>query len=423
MEQNALTVIVPIKSGEATALEQLLTEIGEDVEGNPHFRFRDTPSTHFARWAIVDRDPKGDARLLFISNYDGSFESYMRELVEAVGPGMEQVWSKCEGYSPGAAWDVARFTEFIRRYSVEYQVFYVALAGASVQTIVKSARLREMVDELLDRPDAEPWVRQLAALLPAARPGWSASPPRHRVAGLLEQLELLAAERLLELLEWLAGVRRGAVNPNLQVQASKDVLDIEGSKVVQTPVTLVSTIKKPQFYHRLLLRITLFIVDRVARASYGSLAGVSSIHFARWAILDGGRHLLFETNFDGSWERYLDDFVDNASVGLNAIWANCVNYPTGGAEDSTWFKKFFRDDHYPAQVFYSAYPFSTVNNIFTDLRLGAAVEQFLRQEEVERFLGGSYAMGSSRPPTDEMTHGTRSPVGTSEPPLRRARDR
>jgi hypothetical protein len=64
-----------------------------------------------------------------------------------------------------------------------------------------------------------------------------------------------------------------------------------------------------------------------------------------------------------------------------------------------------------------------VNNIFTDLRLGAAVEQFLRQEEVERFLGGSYAMGSSRPPTDEMTHGTRSPVGTSEPPLRRARDR
>jgi hypothetical protein len=180
-------------------------------------------------------------------------------------------------------------------------------------------------------------VRQRAALLPAARPGGSASPPRHRAAGLLEQLEQLAAERLLELLEWLAGVRRGAVNPNLQVQASKDVLDIEGSKVVQTPVTLVSTLKKPQFYHRLLLRITLFIVDRVARASYGSLAGVSSIHFARWAILDGGRHLLFETNFDGSWERYLDDFVDNASVGLNAIWANCVNYPTGGAEDSTWF--------------------------------------------------------------------------------------
>ena len=34
MEQNALTVIVPIKSDETAALEQLLTEIGEDVEGN-----------------------------------------------------------------------------------------------------------------------------------------------------------------------------------------------------------------------------------------------------------------------------------------------------------------------------------------------------------------------------------------------------
>lgn len=414
MEQNALTVIVQIKSDEAGALERLLTEIGEDVEGNPHVRFRDTPSTHFARWVILEREPKVGARLLFVSNHDGSFQSYMRELVRAVGPGMEEVWSKCEGYPPGAARDVARFTEFIRRHSVEHQTFYVALPGASVRAIAESARLREMVDELLDRPSAEPWVRQLSALLPTPRAGGSSSPRRRRAAGLLGRLQQLAGMRLFELLQWLAGVRRGVANPNLRAQASKDVLDIEGSSMVQTPVTLVSTIKKPRFYHGLLLRSTLFLVSQEARASYGTLAGVSTIHFARWAIMDGGRHLLFETNFDGSWERYLDDFIDNVSVGLNAVWANCVNYPIGGAEDSEGFKRFFQDDHFPAQVYYSAYPDATVNNIVTDLRLGGAVEQFLRQEEVERFLGGSYAMGAGRPPTDEMAHRTRSAEAASD---------
>lgn len=126
MEQNALTVIVPIKTEEVEALRKILTEIGEDIKGNQYVRFRETPSTHFARWVILenrdfDTDPRFP-RLLFTSNYDGSFESYMKELVEKVGPGMEQVWNKCKGYSPHTSKNPTRFAEFIQRHSLNMQL-------------------------------------------------------------------------------------------------------------------------------------------------------------------------------------------------------------------------------------------------------------------------------------------------------------
>src|SRR5215204_2300729 len=270
MKQNALTVIAPIKTDEADALERILTEIGKDVERNPHVRFRDTPSTHFARWVILERRPKVGKCLLFVSNHDGCLQSYMRELVQAVGPGMEEVWSKCEGYPPGAAQDVARFTEFIKRHSVEHQAFYIALPGASVRDISNCAHLREMVNELLDRPSADPWVRQLPDLVPTPQAAGLLGrlqqlAERWLFAGLSGRLQQLAKRWLLQLfklLQRLAGVRPGVDNPNyVRAQAREDVLEIEGSSMVQTPVTLVSTIKKPRFYHKLLLRSTLFVVN------------------------------------------------------------------------------------------------------------------------------------------------------------------
>lgn len=53
MEQNPLTMIVPIAPGQIEGLRRILDEIGRDVEESQYVRFRDTPSTHFARWVIL----------------------------------------------------------------------------------------------------------------------------------------------------------------------------------------------------------------------------------------------------------------------------------------------------------------------------------------------------------------------------------
>ena len=58
----------------------------------------------------------------------------------------------------------------------------------------------------------------------------------------------------------------------------------------------------------------------------GKLGGIRTIHFARWVALPDGR-LLFFSNYDGSWEAYLGEFVDKASMGLTMIWSNTIWYP------------------------------------------------------------------------------------------------
>jgi len=110
----------------------------------------------------------------------------------------------------------------------------------------------------------------------------------------------------------------------------------------------------------------------------GMLGGIPSIHFAKWVLIDEGRRLLFMSNYDGNWESYLGDFVDGAAAGLNAAWTCTEEYPNtiatfwGGANDEERFKAWARSKQRPTQLFYTAYPASsvaTINNA-TWLRAG-----------------------------------------------------
>ena len=43
---------------------------------------------------------------------------------------------------------------------------------------------------------------------------------------------------------------------------------------------------------------------------------MSTIQFARWVFLDGGKRVIFTSNYDGSLDSYMDDFINK--VGLKA---------------------------------------------------------------------------------------------------------
>src|ERR1700753_3627802 len=73
---------------------------------------------------------------------------------------------------------------------------------------------------------------------------------------------------------------------------------------------------------------------------------LSFIHFARWIIIpaDGFPHvsdsqpaeeleydhLLFMSNFNGTWDQYIDAFAAVLGHGLAGIWGASINYPTQG---------------------------------------------------------------------------------------------
>ena len=105
---NGLTVLARIKSGQEEPLRDLLTQIDQSKATNPYINFPEYRLTHGSRWSII-YDEENGFRLLFVTEFDGYFEDFVRELAVTT-PGMDAIWGKCEGYEGSA-----RFEEFVRR--------------------------------------------------------------------------------------------------------------------------------------------------------------------------------------------------------------------------------------------------------------------------------------------------------------------
>ena len=88
-----------------------------------------------------------------------------------------------------------------------------------------------------------------------------------------------------------------------------------------------------------------------------------TIHFVKWLLIDDGRRLMMVSDYDGSWESYIDEFAEMILSGLDAIWETSCGYPPDGARDLPAFKRFLRSHQVPAEIFFSAYPEETVLNV------------------------------------------------------------
>jgi len=118
-----------------------------------------------------------------------------------------------------------------------------------------------------------------------------------------------------------------------------------------------------------------------SRSRAGYLASMRTIHFAHWAVISNGGRLMFHSNFDGSWESYLDDFIEKANVGLTLAWTNGVGFPKtrflifGGATQGRKFKAFARASMRETLFWFAAYPHLSVNQIERQARLAAGLRQ------------------------------------------------
>jgi hypothetical protein len=123
-----------------------------------------------------------------------------------------------------------------------------------------------------------------------------------------------------------------------------------------------------------------------------SLAGVKTIHFARWIPLDGGRRVVFASNYDGSLESYNNDFIDLVGWGLNLVFSNGYGYPAtrwllfGGASREQAFKDYLRRHQIPTPIWYSAYPQLTAVNIERNAQLRAGLQGRMNEREAQTWL-------------------------------------
>ncbi len=111
----------------------------------------------------------------------------------------------------------------------------------------------------------------------------------------------------------------------------------------------------------------------------GPLKKIDTIHFARWVIFDNDTRMLFTSNFDGSLEAYLRDFCVETPQGMDSIFGNCEGYPPGGCADFEAFKAYVRKHQVPTDLFYPAYPESTVKAVKKALEVKALADQLLEK--------------------------------------------
>ncbi|WP_166745786.1 cytochrome P450 [Sphingomonas naasensis] len=101
----------------------------------------------------------------------------------------------------------------------------------------------------------------------------------------------------------------------------------------------------------------------------GFVVTMGTIHYARWFRVPGTHTLVFQSNYDGSWESYLEDFITRAHQGQTAAWSNGVGFPNSewlinkGARDGDRFKRWVRRQQVPTDFWYSRYPQLTTQEI------------------------------------------------------------
>jgi hypothetical protein len=151
---------------------------------------------------------------------------------------------------------------------------------------------------------------------------------------------------------------------------------------VSNQFTVIGSVK-PSAFRRVLIAVVLWFTDYGARHIYnrGFLARIQTIHFARWVFVDNKRRVLFASNYDGSRQAYMEDFINKVGWGLNIVFSNGFGYPRtnwlicDGAKNELRFKDTNRRHQIPTQVWYKAYPGLTAFDLARNTRVREGLER------------------------------------------------
>jgi hypothetical protein len=144
----------------------------------------------------------------------------------------------------------------------------------------------------------------------------------------------------------------------------------------------------------------IFMTARAFPSTLSGLLNLSLIHFARWVLIerdqwpegDRGKptlnydYMLFCSNFNGTWDQYIDAFSDGIPQGLNLFWYASLKYPL--SIPITAFKSYITRNQFHNGYYYNATPGSAQRDIKAALKVFAALkslESLHRESTAEAF--------------------------------------
>jgi hypothetical protein len=402
--QSHLTFIVPIAAGRVDDLRNLLFSMNRlpgvaDPE-NTLIPFARLEEVHFARLVILDDQTLQDIRvytlsppeypvyLAFFCDFDGTLDAFLPRLVKYASTGLTRIFKYCDGFSTGqdlVAW--------IKQHHREPATAYVNWLGRTMLQVREEETLRLAIRGWIDADGSRTKLpphqlqnelrRYIASEQREGRLSLTPEPATPSIWEIKNIAHLVGIPLLLLILTPFILVyapffifqlrRRERSDPEIAPPPdsahARQLATLEDHDVTNQFSAFGSL--KPGLFRRWLLAYILWIINYTTRHifNHGKLARVTTIHFARWVFLDDKKRLFFASNYDGSLDSYMDDFIDKVAFGLNVVFSNGIGYPTtnwlvlDGAKDEQKFKYFIRRHELPTEVWYNGHPGLTALNL------------------------------------------------------------
>ena len=130
------------------------------------------------------------------------------------------------------------------------------------------------------------------------------------------------------------------------------------------------------------IQTALFMIARITPQTLSGLLGLKLIHFARWVIIrrnqwpdpagNGAQtldrdYMLFLSNFNGTWDQYIDAFADGIPQGLDLFWYASTKYPH--SIPISTFKSYITANQIQTNYYYNATPGAAQRDIKAALRV------------------------------------------------------
>jgi hypothetical protein len=421
MPQSNLFVAAPLKMEREPELRSLLASMnvapGRVDPQNPLVPFAQFDRLHFARFVILNDQTLDDIHLAcnlprrsyplmlaFIADFDGDADEFRAELARRAGTGLQRIFSCCEGFTVETD-----LPYWMKDREQPPAAAYVNWVGRTVRQIHQDEALRLALEAYLQqntqqfagttprqvhqqlRHFADSQIAQGRMKLSEEEPtprGWKLRQVIH-LLGVPLALTVLSPLLLLYSPLFVYQLRRREksdmeIAPRPDPGHEADLSRLEDHDVTNQ-FSAMGTIK-PGRFRGWTLAFFLWLVNYAARHIYtrGHLARVPTIHFARWVFLNDKKRMIFASNYDGSLDSYMDDFINKVGWGLNLVFSNGLGYPTtnwlvlNGSKDEQKFKYFLRRHELPTEVWYKAHPGLTA----FDLKRNALIRQGITRDDM-----------------------------------------
>jgi hypothetical protein len=414
--QDHFLVVAPIRAGQEPPLRALLhsmnAEPGVADPGNVIVPFARFERLHFVRLMLLDDALQADLRihgvepqrlptcLAFLGDCDGPAETMLADLAERAGPGLARVFGHCEGFTSRADLLV-----WMRAHIRPSAASFVNWVGRSVRQIREESALQRALAARVPREplatpgDAERVRRELAAWVateigarrlaltpePPTPLGWQIEKLAHALTvplvGIVALPFLIVAAPFLA---WLLRTRETQDPEFCPRPLAADLATLQEleDRGITNQYTAIGAVK-PGLFRRGLLTVLLVLTDYACKQIFtrGFLARVQTIHFAHWFFFNDKQRVVFVSNYDGSHQGYMDDFINKVGWGLNLLFSNGVGWPRtswlvhGGSRIEQKFKYYQRRHQLPTQVWYKAYPGLALVELKRNHRIREGLEQ------------------------------------------------